>query len=54
MRLLASGMSTREIANELSLSTETVRGHLKGIHRTLRTQDRDEAVRRAGERGYLS
>ncbi len=54
VQLLASGMSTREIADELSLSVETVRGHLKGIYRILRTHDRDEAVRRARERGYLS
>jgi len=53
-RLLASGMSTREIADELSLSIDTVRGHLKGIYRTLRTHDRDEAVRRAREHGDLS
>ncbi len=54
VRLLASGMSTREIADELSLSIDTVRGHLKGIYRTLRTHDRDEAVRRAREHGDLS
>jgi len=54
VRLLASRMSTREIADALSLSIETVRGHLKGIYRTLRTHDRNEAVRRAQERGDLS
>ncbi len=54
VRLLASGMSTREIADALSLSIETVRGHLKGIYRTLRTHDRDEAMQRARERGDLS
>jgi DNA-binding NarL/FixJ family response regulator len=44
LRLLEHGHSTKQIADELHLSTETVRNHIRGILRTLRVHSRIEAV----------
>lgn len=50
---LATGMATKEVANELNLSYETVRDYLKQIYQKLHVRSRTEAVLRfleAGER----
>lgn len=44
LHLLEHGHSTKQIADELHLSTETVRNHIRGILRTLRVHSRIEAV----------
>ena len=47
--LLCRGRSTREIAEQLVLSVETVRTHVKGVLRALRVHSRAEAIAWAGE-----
>jgi LuxR family maltose regulon positive regulatory protein len=44
---VAQLMSTAEIANELHISVNTVKTHLKSVHRKLAVDHRREAVRRA-------
>jgi LuxR family maltose regulon positive regulatory protein len=49
LRLLATTMSTVEIADELCLSVNTVKTHLAAIYRKLPATRRREAVSRARE-----
>lgn len=44
LRLLEHGRSTRQIAQELHLSAETVRNHVRGLLRALGVHSRIEAV----------
>jgi PAS domain S-box-containing protein len=44
LRLLEQGRSTKQIAAELHLSTETVKNHIRGIFRALGVNSRLEAV----------
>jgi PAS domain S-box-containing protein len=44
LRLLEQGRSTKQIAAELHLSTETVRNHVRGLFRALGVNSRLEAV----------
>jgi PAS domain S-box-containing protein len=44
LRLLEHGRSTQQIANDLHLSLETVRNHIRGILRALGVHSRLEAV----------
>jgi PAS domain S-box-containing protein len=44
LRLLEQGRSTKQIANELKLSTETVRNHIRRLFRALGVNSRLEAV----------
>ena len=50
---VAQLMSTDEIADDLHLSVNTVKTHLKSIHSKLAVSRRGEAVRRARELGLL-
>jgi PAS domain S-box-containing protein len=52
--LIASGLSTSEIADQLTLSTETVRNHLRSLFRVLRVHTRLEAIAAARRLGLLS
>ena len=52
--LLASGLSTSEIARELALSPETVRNHLRGVFRELHAHARLEAIATAQRLGLLA
>jgi DNA-binding CsgD family transcriptional regulator len=52
--LIASGQSTSEIAQDLTLSTETVRNHLRGVFRELHAHTRLEAIARARRYGLLA
>jgi len=54
LELIASGRSTAEIAGELTLSTETVRNHMRGLLRELDAHTRVEAIATAQRVGLLS
>ena len=49
LRLMASGATNREIADELHVSAESVKKHARAIYRKLGVRNRTEAVRRAVE-----
>jgi LuxR family transcriptional regulator, maltose regulon positive regulatory protein len=53
LRLLATQLSQREIASELSVSVNTVRTHIQGIYRKLGVITREEAIASARELGLL-
>lgn len=50
---ISNGMSTREVAQEVHLSEETVKTYLKQIFRKLDVHDRAEAVAEAFRRGLV-
>jgi hypothetical protein len=52
--LLASGLFTSEIARKLTLSTETVRNHLRSVFRELYVHTRPEAIAAARRLGLLA
>jgi PAS domain S-box-containing protein len=54
LRLLKRGRSTEQIAQELQLSTETVRNHVRHILRALGVHTRLEAVAVAGQEHLVS
>ena len=47
LRLVAAGLTTQEMAGELSIATGTLRTHLKNIYRKLDAHSRIQAVERA-------
>lgn len=53
LQLVAGGLSNREIADQLYLSLNTVKGHNRRIYGKLGVQRRTEAVARARELGLL-
>ncbi len=54
LELIASGHSTAEIARELTLSSETVRNHLRNLFRALHAHTRVEAIATAQRLGLLA
>ena len=52
--LIASGLSTAEVARQLTLSPETVRNHLRHASRELRAHTRVEAIAAAQRLGLLA
>jgi len=54
LRLLGTSLSTPEIAQELYISVNTVRSHVKNIYGKLNVNRRMAAVNRAAELGLLS
>jgi len=52
--LIAAGLSTSEIAAKLTLSTETVRNHVRSVLSELRVHTRLEAIAAARRRGLLA
>lgn len=53
LRLVAQGMTNREVAGQLVLSTRTVDMHVRNVLTKLRCRTRTEAATRAGELGLL-
>ncbi len=53
LRLLTSGLSAAEIAEELIVSVSTVRSHIKNIYAKLDVHSRYQAVARAKEKSLL-
>ncbi|HEX9923386.1 MAG TPA: LuxR C-terminal-related transcriptional regulator [Anaerolineae bacterium] len=53
LRLMAAGLSNREIAEELYLSTNTIKWYGSQIYGKLGVKKRAEAVDRAHELGIL-
>jgi LuxR family maltose regulon positive regulatory protein len=53
LRLLATDLSQREIAQQLFLSFNTVKTHSRNLYRKLGANSRDDAVRRATEVGLI-
>jgi len=53
LRLIAQGLSNREIGERLFLALSTVKGHNQIIFDKLQVQRRTEAVARARELGLL-
>ena len=54
LELIASGLSTAEVARELTLSPETVRNHLRNASKELRAHTRVEAIATAQRLGLLA
>jgi LuxR family transcriptional regulator, maltose regulon positive regulatory protein len=54
LRYLSSNLSTREIAHELYLSTNTVKTHQRHLYRKLQARTRSQAVERARALGLLA
>jgi len=52
--LIASGASTSEIAEQLTVSTETVRNHVRGLMHKLQAHTRPEAIAAARRLGLLA
>ena len=53
LRLIADGLSNREIAERLVVSLSTVKGHTANIYGKLGVNSRTQAVARATECGLL-
>ena len=53
LRLLATGLSNPEIADELVVAVSTVRSHCKSIYGKLNVHKRWDAVQRAQELGLI-
>ena len=53
LRRIAAGLSNKEIANELGISDETVKTHLKSAFSKLNVSDRSHAIATAMERGIF-
>ncbi len=54
LELIAQGLSNREIADKLFVSTSTVKTHLSNIYSKLDARRRTEAIKRAKELRLLS
>jgi len=54
LRLMAAGLSNREIAGSLTISERTVKFHVTSILNKLGADNRTQAVVLAGRRGILS
>lgn len=53
LRLVAKGMTNREVGQELGISHRTVQGHLASIYDKLDANSRTEAVTEALKRGWI-
>jgi LuxR family maltose regulon positive regulatory protein len=53
LRLLAAGLSSTEVARELTIAVGTARTHIKNIYAKLDVHNRVESITRAQELGLL-
>ena len=53
LQYLPAGMTVKELASELVISTNTVRSHIKSIYAKLGVHNRQQAVGRAKELDLL-
>jgi two-component system NarL family response regulator len=53
LKLIVKGKSNKEIASSLSITEETVKGHLKNLFAKLRVNDRTQAAITALQRGIV-
>jgi DNA-binding NarL/FixJ family response regulator len=53
VRELAKGLTYKEIAHEVGLSSSTVRSHLHNVYKKLEVVDRAQAVMAANARGWI-
>jgi LuxR family maltose regulon positive regulatory protein len=53
LRRLGRGLSNREIADQMSITVGTTKGHLHRIFRKLNVRNRTSAVAKARELGLL-
>ncbi len=53
LKLIAQGLSNREIGERLFLALDTIKGHNRKIFDKLQVQSRTEAIARARELGLL-
>jgi DNA-binding NarL/FixJ family response regulator len=53
LRLVAEGMSNKQVATELDIAADTVKAHLRSIYGKLRVDDRTHAVTIAVRRGFI-
>jgi DNA-binding NarL/FixJ family response regulator len=53
LRLVARGMTNREVGQELGISHRTVQGHLASVYDKLQVNSRTEAVTQALKRGWI-
>jgi len=53
LRSVAAGNSNKIVADDLSISEDTVKGHMKNIMSKLGANDRTHAVLIAMKRGFL-
>lgn len=51
LRLIASGLGNKEIAQNLSISISTVKNHIHNLFNKLRVSDRKDVIKRALQRG---
>ena len=54
LKLIAQGLSNKEIARDLVIAPETVKSHIKHIFTKLRTEKRAQAVARAQSLGLVT
>src|SRR5215212_2462105 len=54
MHLMAEGMTAEQIANQLNVSVETVRTHVRNVIRKLQARNRVHAIALALERGEIA
>jgi LuxR family maltose regulon positive regulatory protein len=53
LRLVAEGLSNREVSERLFVALDTVKGHNRSIYQKLQVKRRTEAVARARELGLI-
>jgi two-component system, LytTR family, response regulator len=49
LRLITDGLSNKEMGNQLHITTETVKSHIKNLYRKLNVNNRVQALQRAKE-----
>jgi DNA-binding CsgD family transcriptional regulator len=53
LRLLAAGLSSNQVAEELIISVSTVRSYMKSLYQKLDAHNREEAIEKGKRLGWL-